>query len=148
MFEREGALNEALKTTLTQALWPTPDKVQPTLQQQQLAAATATAAARHARSQGMAARLLPPSSQARIGTGVPHRGTRGDHAGCWGREARRQLQRQNRQKGHRTCGNRTWVDAVLLVENVSRRALLPLLLPRQPRHEHTVGGVVKFATST
>ena len=73
--------------------------------------------------------------------------------GAGGREARRdgQLHRQKKAKGHRTCGNRTYVDALMLVENVSRRALLLLLLllllrallPRQPRYKPVVGGVEK-----
>ena len=48
--------------------------------QQQLATATATTSARHA---CRGERLLAASSQARIGTGVPHGGSRGDRAGCW-----------------------------------------------------------------
>ena len=122
--------------------------------QQQLATATATTSARHA---CRGERLLAASSQARIGTGVPHGGRRGNRAGCWGKRGspRWPATPTKRQKGHRTCGNRTYVDAVLLVENVSPRALLLLLLlllrgwlRRQPRHKLVVGGVVKFATSS
>ena len=55
--------------------------------------------------QRTAARLLAPSSEARIGTGVPQGGRRGDRAGL-GREARRdgQLQRQEGKRAIEPAG--------------------------------------------